>query len=97
MMRLPSLPEGAWLPLACVMWALALACCLWAVHTRHRARELFVELEQLNRQRDVLDIEWGQLQLEQSTWSSHAWVEQVAVERLRMAQPRPVDIQVMRP
>ncbi len=37
-----------------------------AVYTRHRAREQFVELERLNRERDQLNVMWGQLQLEQS-------------------------------
>ena len=68
-----------------------------AVYTRHRARELFVELESLNRQSDNLDIEWGQLQLEQSTWSTHAFVERVASTRLHMATPDPALIQVVQP
>ena len=49
----------------CVVSALAL------IYTRHESRKLFVELEQLTAERDELNIEWGQLQIEQSTWATH--------------------------
>ena len=45
----------------CVLSALAV------VYTKHESRRLFVELEQLTHERDELNIEWGQLQIEQST------------------------------
>jgi cell division protein FtsL len=79
------------------LWFGVLASAAGAVYTRHRARELFVQLETLNRQSDNLDIEWGQLQLEQSTWSTHAFVERVASTRLHMATPDPALIQVVQP
>ena len=46
-----------------------------------------MQLEKLNRERDRLEIEWGQLQLEQSTWAAHARIEKVARERLHMKPP----------
>ena len=64
---------------------------------KHRARELFLELERLNQQRDELEIEWGRLQLEQSAWSTHAFVESVATQKLRMTTPRPAEIEVVAP
>jgi cell division protein FtsL len=82
---------------AIVLWCGVLVSAAGAVYTRHRARELFVQLEALNRQSDNLDIEWGQLQLEQSTWSTHAFVERVASTRLHMATPDPALIQVVQP
>ena len=51
-----------------------------AIYCKYRARELFVAARALNSSRDKLDIEWGQLQLEQSAWSTHAFVERVASE-----------------
>ena len=54
-------------------------------------------MEKLNTRRDNLEIEWGQLQLEQSAWSTHSFVEQVAATRLHMAAPPPREIQVVRP
>jgi len=80
-----------------VLWLLTLASATGAIYSKHRARELFVELEQLNRRRDNLEIEWGQLQLEQSAWSTHAFVENVAANKLKMRSPRPAEIAVVSP
>jgi len=80
-----------------VLWGLALASAAGAIYCKHRARELFVELERLNARRDDLEIEGGQLQLEQSAWSTHAFVERVATTKLRMASPAPQDIELVSP
>jgi cell division protein FtsL len=77
------------------LWVLTLGSSAGAIWCKHRARELFVELESLNARRDNLDIEWGQLQLEQSAWSSHAFVERVASTRLHMALPPPKEIEIV--
>jgi cell division protein FtsL len=89
-------PRNLWVA-TLLLWCGVLVSAASAVYTRHRARELFVQLETLNRQSDNLDIEWGQLQLEQSTWSTHAFVERVASTRLHMATPDPALIQVVQP
>jgi len=80
-----------------VLWVGALGSAAGAIYCKHRAREMFVELEQLNARRDNLEIEWGQLQLEQSAWSTQAFVERVATEKLHMAMPPPKEIQVVAP
>ena len=80
-----------------LLWLAALASAAGAVYCEHRARELFIQLEALNARRDNLQIEWGQLQLEQSAWSSHAFVERVASTRLHMAMPPPQSIVVVSP
>jgi cell division protein FtsL len=77
------------------LWLAVLASAAGAIYCKHRARELFVELERLNARRDNLDVEWGQLQLEQSAWSTHAFVERVASTKLRMATPAPQAIEVV--
>ena len=79
------------------LWLGALGSAAGAIYCKHRARELFVELERLNARRDNLDVEWGQLQLEQSAWSTHAFVERVASTKLRMATPPPQAIEVIAP
>jgi cell division protein FtsL len=91
-------PTGGvvWLALA-VLWLATLGSAAGAIYAKHRSRELFVELERLHRQRDNLEIEWGQLQLEQSAWSTHAFVERVATTRLNMSSPDPARIQVVGP
>ena len=73
----------------CVISAMAL------VYTKHEARKLFVELEGLTRERDDLNIEWGQLQIEQSTWATHARIEQVAVDRLSLVRPGSSEIYIV--
>jgi cell division protein FtsL len=79
------------------LWLAVLASAAGAIYSKHRSRELFVTLERLNNQRDTLEIEWGQLQLEQSAWSTHAFVERVASTKLRMASPPPKDIELISP
>jgi cell division protein FtsL len=79
------------------LWLGVLGSAAGAIYCKHRARELFVELERLNARRDNLDVEWGQLQLEQSAWSTHAFVERVASTKLRMATPPPQQIEVIAP
>ena len=74
---------------ACVASALAL------VYTKHESRKLFVELEQLTAERDELNIEWGQLQIEQSTWATHSRIEQVATDDLSLVRPASTDIFVI--
>ena len=73
----------------CVLSAIAL------IYTKHESRKLFVELETLTHERDELNIEWGQLQIEQSTWAQHARIEQVATEDLSLVRPEAQEIYVI--
>lgn len=80
-----------------LLWLVVLGSAAGAIYVKHHARELFVELESVNRERDRLEIEWGQLQLEQSAWSTHAFVENVAATNLGMRTPPPKQIEVVAP
>ena len=73
----------------CVVSAMAL------IKTKHESRKLFVELESLTDERDQLNIEWGQLQIEQSTWATHARIEQVATDDLSLVRPESTEIYVI--
>jgi cell division protein FtsL len=75
--------------LVCVLSAVAL------IYTKHESRKLFVELEALTQERDELNIEWGQLQIEQSTWAQHARIEKVATEDLSLMRPDTADVFVI--
>ena len=55
-----------------------LSSAIMVVYSKHQSRKLFVELQGLKHQVDELNTEWGQLQLEQSAWSGHGRIEQVA-------------------
>ena len=73
----------------CMMSAIAM------VYTKHESRKQFVELEELTTERDELNIEWGQLQIEQSTWATHARIERVASEELSLVRPKSTEIYVI--
>ena len=67
------------------------------IYTKHQSRKLYVEVRQLIAQADALNTEWGQLQLEQSAWSDHGRIEQVARTKLAMAMPKPDDVIFIKP
>ena len=60
---------------------------LLLIRAEHEARQRFVELEELNREHDRLQVDWWRLQLEQSTYATHSRIEAVARERLNLAAP----------
>jgi len=62
------------------------------VYVKHYNRKLFVELQQMEKQRDDMEIEWGKLQLEQNTWATHARIERIAKEKLQMITPDTSDV-----
>jgi cell division protein FtsL len=80
-----------------VLWLAVLGSSVQVIYARHKARDLFVHLEKLSSERDSLEMEWGRLQLEQSYWSSHAFVERVANSKLQMNLPQTRDVRIVRP
>lgn len=70
-----------------ILLSALIACALSLVTSRHDSRRLFVELEREQARARQLDTEYGQLQLEQSTWGMPARVEKIARENLRMQLP----------
>ena len=73
------------------------ACALALVTSQHQARKLYVELQKEQDLARQLEVEWGQLQLEQSTWATHARVEKLAVQALGMRVPPSSRVQVVAP
>jgi cell division protein FtsL len=80
-----------------ILLAALTACALALVTSQHQARKLYVELQKEQDLAKQLDVEWGQLQLEQSTWATHARVEKLAVKALGMRVPAAGRIQVLAP
>jgi len=70
-----------------ILALLLVACALAMIQAQHRSRTYFVELERLKKQARVLDEQWGQLQLEQSTWANLARVDALARTRLGLIAP----------
>lgn len=75
---------------------LAIACALGVVSSQHKARKLFVELQKEQEIARQMEVEWGQLQLEQSTWAIPTRVEKIASRQLQMQQPKSEKIQFVR-
>ena len=73
-----------------------IACALGVVTSQHKARKLFVELEKEKERAQQMEVEWGQLQLEQGTWAMPARVENIATTKLQMQQPKSTQIQFIR-
>ena len=80
-----------------VLLAVLIACALAVVSSQHKARKLYVELQQEQELEKRYEVEWGQLQLEQSTWAMHARIEKIATQQLRMRAPTAARIQVVAP
>lgn len=78
-----------------LLLAVAVACALSAVTANHKARKLFVELDREQNRARQLEVEWGQLQLEQSTWAGHARIEKIARDKLQMKLPDPKQILIL--
>ena len=70
----------------------AVICALSVVTSQHKARKLFQSLESEQDRAKQLDIEFGQLQLELSTWATSPRIEKIAREKLKMRVPEPARI-----
>ena len=80
-----------------VLLALLLVSALATVASTHRSRKLFITLENGQAEQKRIEVEWGQLQLEQSTWAKHALVESIASKQLGMRTPDAARTQFVNP
>ena len=94
-----SPPVLVWLGLASASSALLhallvslLVSGLMVVKTTHENRFAFNELQVLREEANHLDVEWGQLLLEQSTFGLGGRIEQKATRELQLQVPRISDI-----
>lgn len=74
----------------------AIVCALGVVTSQHKARKLFVELQKEKDRAQQMEVEWGQLQLEQSTWAMPVRVEKIASQKLQMQVPKSGQVQFVR-
>ena len=80
-----------------LLLAALVICAMAVVASQHKARKLYVELQKDQATAKQLEVEWGQLQLEQGTWSTHARVERIATRELDMRLPVAARIEVVQP
>lgn len=78
-----------------ILFFTLIAIALGVVTSQHKARKLYFELEQQQELAKRYETEFGQLQLEQSTWAMHSRVEELAAKKLKMQVPDAKRIQVI--
>ncbi len=78
-----------------LLTAVLVGCALSLVNAQYRARHLFIELGNVQQQERQLDIDWAQLQLDQSTLGKNARIEQIARTELNMAPLTPARTQYL--
>ncbi len=80
-----------------ILFLVLILTALGVVAAQHQSRKLYFELQQSQEAAKQYEIEWGQLQLEQSTWAMHSRLEQVAGQFLHMQVPDSKRIQIVVP
>ena len=78
-----------------ILVTILIACALGVVTSQHKARKVFMELQKEQELAKQMDVEWGQLQLEQSTWAMHSRIEKIAAKHLQMQVPDTAHIQIV--
>jgi cell division protein FtsL len=78
-----------------VLTTVLVGCALSVVNARYQARHLFVDIERLQQQQRQLEIDWAQLQLDQSTLGKNERIEQIARSELNMAPLSPARTQYL--
>src|SRR5690606_31971342 len=86
---------GMMMRLNLILFAVLITTSLGVVSAQHQARKLYFELQQQQDASKQFEIEWGQLQLEQSTWAMHSRIESIAGKHLNMEVPDNKRIQVV--
>jgi cell division protein FtsL len=78
-----------------ILLAVLLICALALITSQHRARKLYVQLQQELELEKKYELEWNQLQLAQGEWALHARIEKIATQQLRMRPPAADSTQVL--
>jgi cell division protein FtsL len=78
-----------------LLLAVLVACAIGLVTSQHRGRKLFSQVEREQNRARELDIEYGRLQLEASTWGLHQRVEKIATGQLGMRTPDPRKVRIV--
>lgn len=80
--------RGAELVAAMLLAAGVVASGIVVTATKHESRQLFAELEELKREQDRLQVDWGRLQIEESTFGTQSRIESLALEEIDLGMPR---------
>jgi cell division protein FtsL len=70
-------------------------CALSLVNAQYQSRELFIALERAQAEAGQLELEWSQLQLDQSRLGLHARIDAMARRELHMVPVTPARTQYL--
>ncbi len=79
-----------------VMYVIVISLALVIIGNRHYARQLFAQIQELEKERDEKSADWSRLKLEQSARLSQILVETRAKDALEMQKPSADNIKVIR-
>jgi cell division protein FtsL len=79
-----------------LLLAAVVMCALSVVTSQHKTRKQYIALQEEKKRAQQLEVEWGQLQLEQSTWAAPGRVEKIAVRQLQMQLPAKETVRFVR-
>ena len=75
-----------------LLLTLVLGSALTVIYVKHQSRVLFSELRGIQKQQDQQVIQWGRLQLQNTTLATHSHVESRARHDLQMRVPQNVEL-----
>lgn len=75
--------------------SLNVATALSVVYTKHQSRMAFKELRTVQKAIDNANIEWGRLQIEESTLARFGRIEDLASRKLDMRMPEHREIKMV--
>ncbi len=78
-----------WFPL---LLTLVIGSALTVIYVKHQSQILFADLRSVQKQQDQQVIEWGRLQLQNTTLATHSNVESRARKDLKMRLPENVEL-----
>lgn len=81
---------------AIALYVLVVLMAVVVVVNRHHARQLFVDYQELEKERDMLNANWSRLTLERSTRLNQVSVERRAGRELNMQKPTAEKIRIIR-
>ena len=70
-----------------ILGAMLLVTALAVIYSKYYSRLLFIEIQKQERELDQREVEWGQTQLELTTFAEQYRVETVAREKLKLVLP----------
>ncbi len=78
-----------------VLFLCVMGSAIGVVYIKHQSRVLFHKQQDLISEKEQLEVDWGRLQLEQSTWAMHGRIDSIARERLGMSLPETDEVEML--